>query len=87
MYRVENSDESSSSSDDEQQANIINTPSKVLFSPHLRGGETKNLEPLRRPQLPLSNSEDGEDEVEEFNPYLFMSQLPDHRLHLGILYL
>ena len=80
IYRVESSDESSSSGDD--QANIINTPSKVLFSPNLRGGETKNLEPLRRPQLPVSNSEDGDedDDVEEFNPYLFMSQLPDHRL-------
>lgn len=80
-YRVDNSDESSSSSDEQQQANIINTPSKVMFSPNLRLGETKNLEPLRRPQLPAqADPQDGDDEVEEFNPYLFMSQLPDHRL-------
>lgn len=80
LFRVENSDDSTTSSTDEQ-TNVINTPSKVMFSPNLRVGETKSLEPLRRPQLPpLANPQDGDEDVEEFNPYLFMAQLPDHRL-------
>ena len=54
------------------------TPSKVMFSPNLRLEHVKKLEPLRRPQLPTQ--QEDEDDIDDFNPYLFMSQLPDHRI-------
>ena len=59
----------------------INTPSKILFSPHLRNGTTgdiKKLEPLRAPSLPSASLNGDENDADEFNPYLFMASLPNH---------
>ena len=60
----------------ENASNILNTPSKILFSPHLRqsNGDLRKLEPLRAPTLPSND----DDDADEFNPYLFMATLPNH---------